>query len=396
MLENTEIVVLLKKKIDNSISKQELMKLHMWANEHPDHNALLRRVEDGSTLMKDILIMLEYMEQRDKETRERIQQRTLSKKREGKEIKVDRKRPSIMQVLAYSAVLLLVAMPVYFFLVKEEKKEEYRLIYDLNPGSNKATIRFSNGKYVELPNQLDSAEQMAYLTEVSKGKAGNKPKEEVIMAELSTPKGGKYHFALPDGTKVWLNAASTLTFPTRFIGNKRVVQLEGEAYFEVLSQKDADNNKMPFFVQTADQEVSVIGTKFNITAYRDQKDIKTTLLEGAVAVQSANKTLVLKPGEQSKLNKTGFSKMMVDLDQQLAWKNNEFVFFETELKEAMQELSRWYNFEVVYEKGLPNIYLYAQIKRDKTLAEVFEIMKLSDLKFKIEKQGQNNRVTILN
>jgi ferric-dicitrate binding protein FerR (iron transport regulator) len=219
--------------------------------------------------------------------------------------------------------------------------------------------------------------------------------QKVVHATIETPRGGQYQITLIDGTKVWLNADTKLTYPSRFKGEARIVELEGEAYFDV-SPLIVQGNKIPFLVKTAQQEIEVLGTQFNVSAYPDDDDdTQTTLVEGAVRVYSGQTILLLKPGEQGISNAKGLNKKAVDVGQYIAWKNNEFVFEETELKEALKMLSRWYDFDINLNNIFPKTHLYGSISREKNLTEVLKIMESSGLKFKIERSGDRNRLTVL-
>jgi len=199
---------------------------------------------------------------------------------------------------------------------------------------------------------------------------------------ISTPKGGIYQVNLPDGTKVWLNAASSIKFPTTFAQlSQRKVELEGEAYFEV-----AKNKKVPFVVSTSGQQVQVLGTHFNISSYSDEGELKTTLLEGSVKVVAAN-TIVLKPGQQSNLKRNGSGGLKVstaNIAQVMAWKNGFFHFEKENLHEVMRQLSRWYDIEVIYEVDRHDDEFMGDIPRGIKLSEALKILSFEGTQFRIE------------
>ncbi|WP_069660439.1 FecR family protein [Arcticibacter eurypsychrophilus] len=206
---------------------------------------------------------------------------------------------------------------------------------------------------------------------------------------ISTPKGGQYEVLLPDGTKVWLNAASSLLFPAAFAGKTREVELIGEAYFEV-----AKSAKMPFVVKSRLAKVEVLGTHFNISAYGEGSAMKTTLLEGAVKISDTNTSTVLKPGEQAIVNKNSDMKVvrMVDVESAVAWKNGLFQFNEADIKEVMQQAMHWYDLNVSYEGPIAGRHITGKISRNVQASEFLNMLKYTGVKFKIE--GKN--VVIMN
>ena len=268
---------------------------------------------------------------------------------------------------------------------------------DIGPGGNKAILVLANGSNVI----LDSAHngvlgksgqshfikikngQLAYHNqESSRIKEDKKTKQQIQYNTLITPRGGQYQITLADGTKVWLNSGSSLKFPVAFTGQERVVKLTGEAYFEVIEDKEH-----PFKVLTSNMEVEDLGTHFNISAYPDEPNIKTTLLEGSVAVRNSGNEVTLKPGQQSIASNqtTGEIKVEnVDTEMSVAWKNGYFSFHNTSIYEIMKEISRWYDVDVHFDDSL-HVYLNGEISRDVKVSKVFEMLELTgELKFYIE------------
>jgi transmembrane sensor len=208
---------------------------------------------------------------------------------------------------------------------------------------------------------------------------------------MHTPKGRQFNVVLPDGTRVWLNAASSITFPTVFTGKERRVELNGEAYFEVTKDKTR-----PFFVKIKDQaEVQVLGTHFNVNGYDDEPQVNTTLLEGSVRVLTnrqektgqAENSVVLKPGQQAKIAQGKVATATLkeeDIDKVMAWRYGAFNFENASLQEVMRQLARWYDIEVVYEKGVPDIHFVGEMSRDISLAGVLKALEASSVHFRIE------------
>jgi len=203
-----------------------------------------------------------------------------------------------------------------------------------------------------------------------------------VQNTVSTPKGGQYRIILPDGTNVWLNAASSISYPTVFKGAERLVTLNGEGYFEVTK-----NKAMPFRVKSAMQTIEVLGTHFNINAYTDETRVKTTLLEGSVKVISATRSTFITPGEQAAISRAGngiISKQRVNVDKEVAWKNGVFSFADEDIRAVMRQVSRWYDIDVVYEGDIPDEKFFGEISRSSNLGDVFRILELNNMKFAVE------------
>jgi len=200
---------------------------------------------------------------------------------------------------------------------------------------------------------------------------------ETMMNTMRTPRGGNYRLTLPDGTQVWLNAASSITYPAAFTGKQRNVRISGEVYFEVVKNKE-----LPFMVSVdGGADVEVLGTGFDVNAYTDEGSVKTTLLEGSVRVCK----VVLKPGQQAQVSQQKVSVVNnVDIDKVMAWKNGLFNFQDVSLREVMRQLERWYDIEVVYRKNVPDIRFEGEISRNINLSDLLKVLARADVKFSIE------------
>lgn len=249
---------------------------------------------------------------------------------------------------------------------------------DIQPGGNKAVLTLANGTTILLDNAANGTlakQGNASVQKLSNGQlvynASKDKQEAVLMNTLSTPRGGQYQLVLPDGTKVWLNAASSITYPTAFFGAERIVSIVGEAYFEVVH-----NSKMPFKVKVGEQVVEDIGTSFNINAYTNESNITTTLLEGSVKINAYEHSQILKPGEQAKVtdDRTIAVVHYADLDQTMAWKTGLFNFNYANLATVMRELERWYDIEVKYEGAIPQRTFQGKITRDLNLSQVVKLL----------------------
>lgn len=271
---------------------------------------------------------------------------------------------------------------------------------DIKPGHNTATLTFSDGRIMQLSDAktgvIVGADHLKYNdgSTVEQGDSESRTGSPPILT-ATTPRGGTYQVTLPDGTKVWLNAASSLEFPAQFTGKERRVKLVGEGYFEVAKHK-----MRPFLVESKNQQVEVLGTHFNINAYPDEKDTKTTLLEGSVAVrrkkaltQGSNPGIdqadvVLKPNQQATLRGNDqISVSAADIEEALSWKNGYFRFNNEPIQSVMQKISRWYNIEVRYEGKIPAEGMYGTISRFKNISEVLKMLEQTKgLHFEIEER----------
>lgn len=259
---------------------------------------------------------------------------------------------------------------------------------DLLPGGSRATLTLGNGKSVDLEsmNTAKLNDEDGTVIDKREGllvydKSGKKT-EEVLYNTLSTPRGGEYQLVLPDGSKVWLNAASSLRFPTRFAGNDRTVYLTGEAYFEVTK-----NPKQPFHVQlTNGQQVEVLGTQFNVMSYEDEAVIKTTLVEGKVKVKQANEVVYLTPSQQSVFGRRDnrLTVTEADVNKEIGWKLGYFEFEDEDLPTIMRQLTRWYDMDVSFSGNIPAKYYTGSISKKLTLMNVLDILKLAGVQYSLE------------
>ena len=265
------------------------------------------------------------------------------------------------------------------------------LTNDIAPGKTGATLTLSNGKTIVLGGEKDGKLAEEAGISISKTKdgqleytiSGTAGSTEGKMNTLSTAVGQTYILNLPDHSRVYLNAASSLTYPSSFSGSKiRHVELSGEGYFEI-----AEDKAHPFVVVSLGQQVEVLGTHFNINAYQNEPALKTTLMEGSVRVSntSGKQFLVLKPGQQSILTVDGIQVTKVDTDLAIAWKNNEFMFENESIENIMRMVERWYNVEVIYIGARPTERFVGVVSRFDNVSKVLQLLESTGgVNFKIE------------
>jgi ferric-dicitrate binding protein FerR (iron transport regulator) len=258
----------------------------------------------------------------------------------------------------------------------------------LIPAGNKATLTLGDGSTILLDssaNGMVASEGSTRVIKLDSGRiayqADGSHEGSLSYNVIHTPRGGKYEVTLPDGTKVWMNAASSLRFPTVFNGLQREVALTGEAYFEV-----AENRQMPFNVSIGEATVKVLGTHFNINAYSDERSIHTTLLEGAVQFSSGGAGKLLHPGEQAVFDDStsALSVHEADINQVMAWKNGRFEFDNIDLPAVMRQISRWYDVDVEYRVANRNVKLGGGISRTSNLQDLLPLLEASGVHCKLE------------
>lgn len=284
---------------------------------------------------------------------------------------------------AAAAIITLVICGVYFMLKPDheaEVKQAQNYANDIAPGKQGATLILSNGKKIRLTEASKgelAREAGMVITKSANGQLIYRLHNQGAVATaktnmLTTAKGETYQVILPDGTMIWLNSASSLTYPSSFDQMKqRKVKLKGEAYFEVAKDKTH-----PFVVETDGQRVEVLGTHFNINSYVDEPAVKTTLVEGSVKiVQHNGSSEILKPGQQASLSAAGINVATVDTYLAVAWKNNNFVFEHDDIQFIMRMVARWYNVDVSYQGDIPEEKFSGGVPRFENVSNILRILE---------------------
>lgn len=292
---------------------------------------------------------------------------------------------------AAAAIMMFLAVSVTIYMTTRIDHLPTELIsendYDIPPGGNRATLTLADGRTIILDEARDGivigSDEITYNDGVSLDvlSSEDEGQREISFLELTTPRGGTYQITLSDGTRVWLNAASTMRYPPRFSDGERIVELTGEAYFSV-----AKNAERPFRVVSAGQEIEVLGTEFNVSAYPDDPEAKTTLVEGVVQIENSksNDKKKLLPGEQSTIRGTSTDINKVPIAQYIAWKSGMFHFKHTPFVEMMGQIERWYEVELVYRNGIPKDTFSGRMRRDVSLLTVLDLLKVSEIDFHLD------------
>jgi transmembrane sensor len=289
-----------------------------------------------------------------------------------------------MKYAGVAVILLTISVTGYFYINRKTyNKKQYISIRQLNDSSNdKTTLRLADGRIIlleevvngELADQAGVRVQKQQDGQISYTLVENSISndKEMLYNEITTSKGKQFKIILPDGSQVQLNTMSSLRYPTKFSKNERAVELSGEAYFEVVSNKD-----IPFKVRTGSSEVSVTGTRFNVESYAKDNQMKTTLLSGGVNVSSKTALLQLKPGEQAIIKRDGSSiKEKVDTDQVLAWRAGFFAFDDESLEQIMNKLSKWYDLTILLDPSIANTKISGRFSTKRKIEDILTYMQV--------------------
>jgi transmembrane sensor len=307
-------------------------------------------------------------------------------------------RIGLWLAVAATTIGILISVTLKFYGTNKQPKTLTH-VRDIAPGSNKAILTLANGTKINLNDAANgqlTAHSGIKILKTADGQLIYKVTDVNILYDnikpnnVTTPNGGQWQVHLSDGTKVWLNSASSLTYPSSFDKQKdRRVQLTGEAYFEVAKDK-----AHPFIVLTDQQEVEVLGTHFNINSYNDEPAVKTTLLEGSVKVitKTSQNIKFLSPGQQAVLANNILVVGQANMEEAVAWKNGYFRFNDEDIQSIMRKLSRWYNIDVVYQGDISKEGLNGKVSRFKNISQVLKALEATKtVHFKVE----GRRVTVM-
>ncbi|MBN9384722.1 MAG: FecR domain-containing protein [Chitinophagaceae bacterium] len=389
-----------------SLSEDQAAVLEQWCKRSGYNLDALRLLEDKDFVKRSIRQMEAYTTSQEAGW-DKLMQTVKQVERPGAAV-VPIHQPSFLRKWGWVAAAVVVLLGTGVYMVRKSSRDETRLmagtrfLRDIPPGRSGAILTLSDGRQMVLDsmgNGVIATQGNVHVLlkdgQVSYDKHADARAPEVAYNTMTTPRGRQYKLVLPDGTKVWLNAASKLIFPTVFNGDERKVEVTGEAYFEV-----AKDVRKPFRVKVSnDMEIEVLGTSFNVCAYSDEASINTTLLEGSVRVAAhsvrgnGGEKMVISPGEQAQVYKEGMKVMKdVNVEQVVAWKSGVFSFIDADLPSVMRQLSRWYNVEVSYAGTVPDRAFTGEIGRTLTLDQVLRILARNKIAYKIE---GDSRIIIL-
>lgn len=303
------------------------------------------------------------------------------------------------RILSAAVLFIAISFGIYFYLNLDgavSKPTNISAQIDIPPGGNKAILTLADGRKISLADAENGklAEQSGIkVIKTADGQLeytiSNSDTSSQLLSynTIETPAGGQYQINLPDGTKVWLNSASSLRYPIRFTGKGRSVEITGEAYFEV-----AHNKLMPFRVITADQTIEVLGTHFNVMAYQDESSTNTTLIEGSVKVVKGNTSKVISPGQQTRVKEGQIEVVSANIQEVTAWKNGYFIFKSEDVRSIMRQIARWYDLDVEYQGNVSEKIFGAKISRFRNVSEVLSILESTgSIHFKIINESNRTK-----
>lgn len=384
---------LIAKHLNDELNDQERQELDKWVQQSEDHQRFFRQFTDEASLVSTLK---EYETGRDI-VYNKIKEAVPFNGRADKKI-ISIRRSRLRRLTAVAASLLLLAGAFVWWNLHENNGNVPGTVVEqsaanVQPASQGAVLKLADGKEIVLDNAVDGAVARQGNTSITKqggqlSYAGGNAARQVLYNTLSTPKGKIYQLLLPDSSKVWLNAASSIRFPTAFIGSERSVEVTGEVYFEV--KKDAG---MPFHVTVSQRmAIDVLGTSFNVNAYDNEDALRTTVLTGSVRVrvqESEGNGVVLKPGQQAQLKQLQVVQSITvvhnaNINNVMGWKDGYFSLDDLTLEELMREVERWYDVEVIYEKGIPVKAFFGKVNRNLSLPDFMEGLKDWGVRFRLE------------
>lgn len=400
-----QLTILIEKWLDGSLQPEQRRELAALLRNRA-HSKYVERIVDQE-LFQGLYAIVP-----DLETSGKISQHLMEAIRD-KDMPISRVQPALRVAFLrrrwfrYAAAIILIASTITAVVVSSDrkhglsKKDVHSIPHDITPGGERAVLTLADGSQIVLDsagNGTLAQQGNAQVVKLSDGQISYNLKgaarEEIIMNTMTTPKGGQYQLTLPDGSRVWLNAASSITFPATFVGGNRSVTVTGEVYFEVVK-----NKAQPFVVNINNESlVQVLGTSFNVNSYRDGSAVTTTtLLEGSIKISqqaTAGRSVTLRPGQQAVSSSAAQSLQIrdnADIAKVMAWRNGLFNFDGMGLPEMMRQFERWYDVTVIYEGAIPEKVFRGKMQRDLNLSEALEILKGVGIHYRIE---QDRKVII--
>ena len=405
MDDSKNIEGLFKRYFDNQCSPDEIRLLLQHFNAGENEDLLRSLIREQSNLIQDAPFISDESSKPLLDTVFRKIQNAIAVDNKIRQITVlPFYRNSWFRACAAATIILIISTTTYYFLHKSNetvfalKQTPIHQAKDIPPGTNNAVLTLGNGTTIMLDSAANGTLAQQGNTDVQKTngqiayrKTDMEMNTKPVYNTITTANGNQYQLILSDGSKVWLNAASSIRFPASFTGMERKVEITGEAYFEV-----AHNASKPFRVDFNDKaggkgEVEVLGTHFDVNTYDDESASKTTLLEGSVKIKTANQVQMLKPGQQAAITSNTITlKKDVDVSQVVAWKDGFFVFNNTDIQTMMRQVARWYDIDVIFEGKIPSDGFTGKISRNVPLSDFLKVLQLNNVHVKTE----GRRVTI--
>ncbi len=397
MAENPEILELIAKYLNNPEDLNLKSQVAFYRSQSIQNEAYYQEIERVWLLSAQTSV-LNKLDEEASITRFKNRLSKSSRAKEPIKTKLHQKSSLRLRWAAAAAIIIALGTSLYFYNSGSILKKQPVYASDATPGGNKAVLVLSDGRKISLTDigNGDVAKQSGLLIQKTAdgqliytvtGEGVNSSAEKQSFNTIETPKGGMWQIRLPDGTSVWLNAMSSLTYPLSFAeSEKRVVELKGEAYFEVTKDKHH-----PFIVKTTKQEIEVLGTSFNVNSYADELSVKTTLLEGSIKVLPYqlvdNSPSTLVPGQQLVLTATNATINNVDATDAIDWKNGYFVFNNERQESIMRKIARWYNVTVEYaDSQAKDVMYYGSVSRfDKVSKVLGKFEQTGEVRFEIDK-----------
>lgn len=362
-------------------NKEDIQYWENWLSEHPEHAANIIELKRRLLLVN-------------RTAREKVKQQHFSELQDRIAASAERNKSNQYKwwrrASVAASIVLLFSVGGYFMFHKRQQPQlalQKEITQDVHPGGNKAILTLGNGQQVVLTDasngttiaqQGNTAINKTADGQIAYSNSNNfqNVAAKQLMNTITTPRGGQWFVILSDGTKVWLNAASSISYPVVFSGKERKVSITGEAYFEVVH-----NAAKPFRVQVGDMQVEDIGTAFNINAYTDEPSIKTTLVSGSAKILENKDARVLIPGQQAivKSNTNVIQIVKVNTDDVIGWKNGQLYFENEDLKTIMRQVSRWYDVNIVYQGAIPGRTFIGGISRKSNISELIKILDYEDV-----------------
>lgn len=384
MMTEREIQKLVVKFLKGTASAEEEAKLHKWYDKKGFDSEEIIIDTDGESKQ---------------DVKERLFNAISAKKENTEKVQLVKNRRT-MRLSYAAAILIFLLSGTYFIFINNRSNEPIHYTQlmknDVGPAGENAILEFDDGKLVDLDSTKIHDSLNSYGVALTKDPDGMlslsiKPGTKGLKNRnntIRTPKGGHFHLILSDGTKVWLNASTLIRFPSSFTDAQREIYLEGEAYFEVAKVQNFENKNIPFIIKTQQQQITVLGTNFNVSSYPNDENERTTLSEGSVKVspRGSDQFMLLKPGEQSLVQDNIVTKQLADLESTLAWKDGDFIFNHENLFDIMKKIERWYDVEVVFNEDVnKNRTFSGAVSRSRNLSDVLELLKMTGkVNFKIE------------